>query len=132
MEDAELHGICTLMCLVILADKRVFMSEIETFTQTLNSLQRATGSSHILTQAEARDWFADNRFQIEAILAAPDRQTLIQNIYNDISEFKYKGALLEALALIAAADRELHAEEINVIRIGALTWGHELPERIVI
>ncbi len=130
MTETETHHICTLMCMVILADERVFLSEIETFTKTLNSLQRATRTDDLMTEDMARDWFADNRFQIEAVLESTNKKKQIADLFKALGSFEFKGALLEALALIASADQELHANEVDIVRIGAQVWNREIPERL--
>ena len=128
MTEDDRNNICKLMCLVVLADKRVFVSEINTLVQMMLSIQDATHVKNPMDGAELRDWFADHRYEIESILNSDQRHEEIIDLFKRLDHFRYKPALLEALAQIAVADDVLHSNEIEILKLGAEVWKIEPPE----
>ena len=128
MTEEDRNNICRLMCLVVLADKKVFMSEINAFARMLGSLQDAAHLDNPMNEADIREWFADHRYEIESWLGKNMRRDKILELFGALKSFHYKKALFDALTQIAVADDVLHASEIEILKLGAAVWNIDPPE----
>ncbi len=115
MTSDEWHGILSLLTLVILADKRVYKEEVDTFVQTVKHLNDTISPEIFMTDGMAFDWFKSNKERIGNLLVGANVDQNIQRLIRDTRNVPNKSAVIEAMQTIAEADSDFHKNEQTII-----------------
>jgi len=122
MTSDEWHNVMTLLTLVILADKRVYKEEVDTFVSTVKSLNETISPDIFMTEGMAFDWFKSNRTRASHLLVGPDVEKNILALVENTKNVPDKKAIISAMEQIANADSDYHASEDNIINKCVKGW----------
>ena len=123
MTTDEWHNIMTLLTIVILADKRVYKEEVDTFVHTVKALNQSISPEIFMTEGMAFDWFKSNRMRVSNLLVGPSVEANIKNLIRNTRNVPGKSKIIDAMQRIAQADSDFHKTEQNVIKRAADGWG---------
>lgn len=115
MTSEEWHGILSLLTLVILADKRVYKEEVDTFVKTVKHLNETISPDIFMTEGMAFDWFKSNRERISNLLVGPKVDGNIKRFIQGTKAVPDKAAVIQAMRTIAEADSDFHKNEESII-----------------
>ncbi len=122
MTSDEWHNIMTLLTLVILADKKVYKEEVDTFVATVKSLNETIAPGMFMTDSMAFEWFKSNRMRVSHLLVGPHVERNIQELIAKTRKVPGKPAIINAMREIARADDDFHKSEETVIGKCAKGW----------
>ncbi len=117
------NDIFTLLAMVIIADKRVYKEEVDTFVDSAMKIKAAVDDETLITRDLVFEWFRGHR---AAILAdANDKQLHVKalSIIIAMKNFKHRKTVLRAMVAVSVADNEMHPTEESLITIAAKHWG---------
>lgn len=123
MTTDEWHNILTLLTVIILADKRVYKEEVDTFVATVKSLNEKISPEIFMTEGMAFDWFKSNRMRVDNMLVGPNVDRNIKQIISNTARVPGKSHILDAMQTIARADSDFHKNEQTIIKRAAAGWG---------
>ncbi len=123
MTSDDWHDILTLLTIVILADKRVYKEEVDTFVRTVKQLNDKISPGMFMTEGMAFDWFKSNRDRVRGLINSPDADKRIKVMIVRTRNLKGKNEVIAAMQAIANADSDFHKSEHNIIRRTAYGWG---------
>ena len=123
MTSEEWHDILTLLTIVVLADKRVYKEEVDTFVQTVKHLNDTISPETFMTEGMAFDWFKSNRERVGKMLVGKDVERNIKDTISRTKKVHGKAEIVKAMEKIAQADSDYHKSEHGVIRRAAYGWG---------
>lgn len=123
MTTDEWHNILTLLTVIILADKRVYKEEVDTFVATVKSLNEKISPEIFMTEGMAFDWFKSNRMRVDNMLVGPNVDRNIKQIISNTARVPGKSHILNAMQTIARADSDFHKNEQTIIKRAAAGWG---------
>jgi len=132
MDPIDKHHIYSLLCAVILADKRVLDVELATFVDVATGIQVALGERNIDEPETLRTWFDFNFIRISNCLLEPNWQRGICEHLNPLKHIGYKWHVIQAMRAIAIADHEFHKSEINVIKLAIETWNEDQADYLTL
>ena len=115
MTSDEWHNIMTLLTVIILADKRVYKEEVDTFVSTVKTLNETIAPGMFMTESMAFDWFKSNRVRVSHLLVGPNVERNIQDLIANTRKVPGKPAIIDAMRKIARADDDFHKSEETVI-----------------
>lgn len=115
MTSEEWHNVMTLLTLVILADKRVYKEEVDTFVDSVKTLNETISPEIFMTKGMAFDWFKSNRNQVANLLVGPKVEQNIRELISNTKKVPGKSAIIRAMQEIANADSDYHKSEETVI-----------------
>ena len=122
MTSDEWHNIMTLLTLVILADKKVYKEEVDTFVSTVKSLNETIAPGMFMTESMAFDWFKSNRLRVSHLLVGPNVERNLQDLVQRTRNISGKQAIISAMEKIANADSDYHRNEDTIINKCAKGW----------
>ena len=123
MTTEEWQNIMTLLTVIILADKRVYKEEVDTFVKTVKSLNDSISPEIFMTEGMAFDWFKSNRMRVSNMLVGPNVDRNIKQIIANTHKVPGKSHILRAMQSIARADSDFHKNEQTIIDRAAQGWG---------
>jgi len=123
MTSEEWHEILTLMTIVVLADKRVYKEEVDTFVKAVKTLNDIISPEIFMTEGMAFDWFKSNRERVGKMLVGKDVERNIKDTITRTKNVPGKPEIVKAMQKIAQADSDYHKSEHGVIRRAAYGWG---------
>lgn len=115
MTSDEWHDIMTLLTIIILADKRVYKEEVDTFVATVKKLNDTISPDIFMTEGMAFDWFKSNRLRVGHLLVGPKVEQNIQTLVKGTMKVPGKQAIIGAMRKIAEADSDFHQSEETII-----------------
>jgi len=127
MTSDEWHDILTLLTIVILADRRVYKEEVDTFVETVKKLNEDISPEIFITEGMAFDWFKSNRERVGKMLVGKNVQKNIAGTIKRTRGVPKKPVILKAMKCIAESDSDFHKNEMSIIRRAADGWGVSLP-----
>jgi len=123
MTSDEWHDVLTLLTIVILADRRVYKEEVDSFVDTIKSLNAEISPEIFMTDGMAFDWFKSNRDRVSNLLIGPNVDKTIKTIIARTRHIAGKTSVISAMNKIANADSDFHKSEQNIIKRTAYGWG---------
>jgi len=123
MTNENWHDVLTLLTIVILADRRVYKEEVDTFVQTVKTLNDQISPEFFMTEGMAFDWFKSNREQVGKFMVGPDADRNMKRLIQRTRKLKHKDLIISTMESIARSDSDYHRSEQNIIRRAAYDWG---------
>lgn len=117
------NEIFELLSMVILADKRVYKEEVDTFVDSVMSIKAAVNDDTLITRDLAFEWFRGHREDILALSQRNDFDIVALKRIIGLKGFEYRKALLRAMLDVSIADDELHSSEESLISLASAHWG---------
>lgn len=127
MSTESWHDIMTLLSLVVLADKRVYKEEVDTFVSAAVKLNGQVNPGLFITEKMALSWFIENRDGLKSALQSPSINIQIDRILGTLKPLKNKQAILTVMKAIAQADSDYHKSEHYMVKRAATLWGMPVP-----
>ena len=127
MDPTQWRHILTLFSVVIIADKRVYKEEVDTFVERSLALKDAISPKMIFSKKMATDWFFLHRDEISSWVHGVEPETNMRRHTLALGESKFCQEILDALYAVAIVDGEYHVAESDVIAMACQHWGLPLP-----
>ena len=125
MIDTELEDILTVLAIGVYADKRIFASEIQVFTQSVSGIELSKRENSKVSGAQALLWFEMHKDEIREKFDGPRSEFdawIIPILYR-VSEHGNIDELIGLLDTISLADDEFHISEKAFIVLAKKVWG---------
>lgn len=127
MFPESIHNILTLLAIAVVADKRVFAKEIDSFINSARNLEALETSKADLSPANLLLWFEDNREELKSKMnPSPSFENWFNSIVDNLSEHPDRHSILNRMIKISKADGELHVSEKALIALTAKRWNINL------
>jgi uncharacterized tellurite resistance protein B-like protein len=117
-----LNSILNLIAATILADKRVYASEVEAFITETSKLALVKQLEPNISEAKLLAWYEMNKDAVEANLKGPYFKNWLYSLLDQISKLNGKDQILEVMNKIARADDNVHVSERALIRLAERYW----------
>jgi len=121
-QPSQWKYILKLLGLVIVADKKTFQAEIDTFLRGVNELRAIIDPSLWFTEKMADDWFKRNKPALEAIIDERSHDTAICEIVAPMLTMPHKLDVISCMVKIAVSDGDYCDVEKSVIAKTCLYW----------
>lgn len=125
MINTDLDDILNLLAATIIADKRVFAAEIDTFIKAANSLKIARLIEPRLSETRLLSWYEMNKEALKGKIISPYFKTWFYGCLDRLAHIKDKQDFLSVMQDIAISDGELHVSERALIVLTELHWNIE-------
>lgn len=117
-----LNSVLNLIAATILADKRIYASEVETFLRETNTLGLIRELDPNITEMQLLQWYEFNKDAIESNLSTPYFKDWLYSILEQLSSVEHKETILSVMKKIAKADNEVHVSEQALITLTERYW----------
>ena len=126
MISADLNDLLNLIAVTILADKRVFTSEVETFISATSRLQDVRHIEPRISEAKLLLWYEMNKDDLQTRIASSNFKNWFYGCLSRLDHIKNKRSIIKVMQEIAMADNELHVSEKALIALTANYWNINL------
>lgn len=120
------NDILSLLVATILADKRVYAKEIQTFLNAAKQLKRLPGNQENLSEAKLLMWFENNSDVIRSKLRGPDFEPWFYGCLSRLKAIKGKRYITDIMTDIAKSDDEFHVSEKALLVLTAKHWDMDI------
>ena len=127
MNTENWEDILTLLTMVVVADKKVYKEEVDTFVEAIYDLNNAISPDIFFTESMAFEWFRANRERVKNKLIGRNADRNLKEVIIRLKGLKYQKEILDSMARIAHADSEYHDQEHKVIKQAAYSWRQAYP-----
>ena len=127
MNTETWEDILTLLTMIIVADKRVYKEEVDTFVTAVYELNNAISPDIFFTESMAFEWFKSNRASVRNMMTGRSGEANVKDVIIRLKKLKYQEEILRSMARIAHADSEYHDKEHHVIKQAAYSWKLPYP-----
>lgn len=117
-----LNSVLNLIAATILADKRIYACEVETFLREASSLNLIKELEPEISETKLLKWYELNKDAIESNLSTPYFKDWLYSILNQLSTVPQKESILAVMKKIAKADDEVHISERALISLTERYW----------
>ena len=117
-----LNSVLNLIAATILADKRVFASEVEVFIREASRLELVKRLDPKMSEAKLLSWYELYKDAIEANLKTPYFKDWYYSLLEQISALPDKEHMLDVMRHISAADNEIHVSERALVALAERYW----------
>jgi len=117
------NDIFTLLAMVIIADKRVYKEEVDTFVDSAMKIKAAVDDGTLITRDLVFEWFRGNRAEIMNDANSKQLNIKALSIIMSMKKFPHRKTVLRAMVAVSVADNEMHPTEESLITIAAAHWG---------
>jgi hypothetical protein len=128
IENATEEALLSLLAITVLADKRVYAVEIDSFVKMALSLNAQISFSEAVSEPKLLMWFELNRDNLRATIKTPAFKIWYNDCLETLASVPEKPQILEAMTQIAHADQDIHFGEIALITLTAKHWNIALPD----
>lgn len=119
----ELSDILSLIAATILADKRVYASEIDAFIKTTSKLDVVVRLEPKISEARLLSWYEQNKDDIRQKITAPYFKDWFYKLLDQLAHLSEKKPILDVMRDISQADGEVHISERALITLAERYWG---------
>ena len=118
----ELSNILNLIAVTILADKRIYASEIETFIKATSQLDAVKSLEPKISEARLLSWYELNKADIQEKIATPYFKDWFYKLLDQLAHIPEKKPILDVMKSIAEADGEVHVSERALMTLAERYW----------
>lgn len=111
-----------LMTAVIVADKRTFAEEIETFLAEMAKFQTLFQIQPEWCEAKLLMWYELNKDAVRQKALGPDLKSWLYERLNRLAHVEDKPAILESMRKVSIADGKIHVAERALMVLAARQW----------
>ena len=127
MFPKPINDILTILAITVVADKRIFAKEVDSFINSARNLEVLETANIDLSPAKLLIWFENNRDDLKARMnQAPTFEKWFNTIIDNLSEHPARHSILNRMIKISKADGELHISEKALITLVAKRWNIKL------
>jgi len=119
--------ILTLFSVVILADRRVYKEEVDTFVEQTLALKDEISPKMIFSKKMAMDWFFQHRDEISNWAQGIDPHEHTKKHIMALGDSAHCQKILSALYAVAVVDGEYHKAESRLINLACEHWNLPHP-----
>jgi len=123
MKQMDLNNILSLIAATIFADKRIYVSEVETFMTSTSKLQVARHLDPKLSEARLLAWYEMNKDNIREKITTPYFKDWYYDLLERLKDVPGKTSILDVMRKISKADNEVHVSERALITLAERYWG---------
>jgi len=126
MSLASVDNILEIIALSVLADKKVFPVEVDSFismSQNIPSLQNANPS---LSDIWLRGWYGKNKIKLITTMQSASFEAWFRKGLDNVADKEDRRAIIKAMQAVATSDDEFHHNEKALIKFTAKHWNIEL------
>lgn len=116
------NDILSLLVATILADKRVYAKEIDSFLRAARKLAHLLGDSENLSEAKLLLWYEMNSDVIRHKLQSSEFEPWFYGCLSRLKTIKGKRHITDIMTDIAKADEEFHVSEKALLVLTAKHW----------
>lgn len=116
------NDILSLLVATILADKRVYAKEIQTFLNAAKLLKRLPDNQESLSEAKLLMWFETNSDIIRGKLRGAEFEPWFRGCLSRLKAIKGKRYITDIMIDIAKSDGEFHVSEKALLVLTAKHW----------
>lgn len=127
MHAQNWHDTLTLLCMMILADGKVFPEEVKTFKKAAVDLRNAVSPNLMLTEHMAMDWFLLHRDKILTSMSSVYFPDTIATLLKNLNSVPNKKNLILTLMKVALADGYKHNSENRILQNACKVWKLDMP-----
>ena len=117
-----LDSVLNLIAATILADKRVYASEVEVFIKQSSRLKLIRRLDPKISEAKLLSWYELNKDSINDRLSTPYFKDWFYATLDQIAELPDKQTILDVMRKISAADDDVHVSERALITLAERYW----------
>jgi len=122
------NDIFTLLAMVIIADKRVYKEEVDTFVASAMKIKAAVDDETLITPDLVFEWFRGHRAAILNDANTKQLHVKALSIIIAMKSFAHRKTVLRAMVAVSVADNEMHPTEESLLTIAAKHWGLNLSD----
>lgn len=123
---AEIENILNITALSILADKKVYFAEVESFTAAAQKIPSIQNAHPKLSEVWLRGWYERNKVQLVKEMQSKTFADWFRAKLDDVAQSDDKAAIINAMEKVALSDHEFHNREKALINFTARHWNIEL------
>lgn len=116
----------SLLCIMILADEKVYQEEVESFQNAAVALRDALNPKLMLTRHMAQEWFVVHKEELQQSISDHNKDKTVAGLLNNLRDLPERKELLVALMKIAMSDGHRHTSEVKIIERATQTWELEI------
>ena len=113
--------LCLLMAIIV-ADKRTYAEEIQSFLSEAARLQVTLGIEPKWSEAQLLMWYELNKDEVKKQALGPYLKSWLYERVNRLADIENKPAILEAMRRVAISDGNMHVSERALILLTARQW----------
>ena len=123
MHSRNWNDALTLLCMMIIADGKVYQEEVQVFKTAAVKLRDAVSPGMMVTEKMAQDWFFLHKDRIAHNMLPPLRDAALAKVFEKLQSLENKAELLSALEKISLSDGHQHRSENLLITQACQAWG---------
>lgn len=127
MVESKWADVMFLLAVMVLIDKRIFKTEVDTFVNEASLLHEALHLKFSFSTKLAFDWFVMHRDEIISLCKSPEAEEEISERLISLKDSSECNKILKAMHQVAISDNEFHTAEVNALALAAKTWNLKLP-----
>lgn len=121
------QALLSLLGFTILADKRLFIEEVETFMIEAQRLDRVLGLDMGFTQQDLMQWFEESRGALQEALTHKSFAVILKRVLADIPDVPDRNEILISMIQIARSDAYVDVSETALVHLVARHWNMPIP-----
>ena len=122
MFTKTIEDILTLFAMTILADRRLFMEEMEVFMDLSSTIEQFNTGPAKLSGAAMLEWFENHKAELLVKLETPDFDSWFYGILDRLAPLENKNVILQAMGALSIADDNVHVSERALLSLTAEHW----------
>ena len=122
------NEILRMLCMMVLADGKVYKEEVDTFVEAGMALRDELTPDMLLTRKMVLDWFVLHRAEISAGMDEFAYDNTLSSVLENLQDLADKRGVLAAMRKIALSDGFHHTSEKDLLQIAANTWSVDLED----
>lgn len=122
MHSRNWNDALTLLCMMIMADGKVYHEEVATFKSAAVQLRNAVSPEIMVTEKMAEDWFILHKDEISRKMSTVFRAAATQEVFERLKTLPNKKELIIALLKIAVSDGHQHRAEHQLMLKACEAW----------
>jgi len=123
MASVNWDDIFTLLAVTIVADKRIYKEEVESFTAQIAHLNSVVPAGNRLALNTALEWFKRHHKEIAEKTHNPKADLYITRLIKRLANSSLHSELLGAMYAVSLSDSDFHVQERSLMDLAAGLWG---------
>ena len=122
MHSQNWNDALTLLCMMIMADGKVYQEEVQAFRKAAVQLRDAVSPEIMVTEKMAHDWFVLHKDNISQKMSSVYVVDATREVFNRLKPLPNKKELIVALMKIALSDGHQHHAENKIMLRACEAW----------
>ena len=126
MHSRNWNDALTLLCMMIIADGKIYQEEVEAFKTAAVQLRDVVSPEMMVTKKMAHDWFVLHKDEITLNMTEPFRATAMEDVFDRLNTLPNKKELITALLKVALSDGHQHRSENKIMVQACKAWNLDI------